>query len=345
MSRQCPLISHVFRHFHRKKTMSLQKMVPISIGEFKTGREMPVDVYIKLSDDKYVLISKAGDKLQKERLHAYKDKDIHYLYMNSEDYMKFVRRNLELVGITMNKSGLGDDIKTKVLHQAASSVLSEIEDIGFSTNTFSHAKAVTECTISIVDTTMDLTNLLHSINQSSEKMYAHSVAVSAVSVMIGCAMKWELPATREKLALGGLLHDLGTKEMSPDLLCKTRADMTQDEQSLYETHPFRGVQILQSIGIVPDDIVSIVYEHHENSAGQGYPRRLRDYKMHPLAKVVALADTFCDLILISPFNQKARTALEAVEYIEGVLGQPFSRDTFKALKGLVASKNLKKKIA
>ena len=66
-------------------------------------------------------------------------------------------------------------------------------------------------------------------------------------------------------------------------------------------------------------IVSIVYEHHENSIGQGFPQRLRDVKMHPLAKVTALADGYANLILPNVNCAVSKNPREALMYIEHTL--------------------------
>jgi HD-GYP domain-containing protein (c-di-GMP phosphodiesterase class II) len=82
---------------------------------------------------------------------------------------------------------------------------------------------------------------------------------------------------------------------------------------------------------IPEDLLSIVFEHHENSIGQGYPRHLRDFKMNPLAKIVALADKFTELSISSAANPEPKTPLDALEYIGTTLGQPFSKPVFLAL--------------
>jgi len=195
---------------------------------------------------------------------------------------------------------------------------------------------VTDVTLSLIENHNKLAQLINSFSQSSDTFINHSMAVSAVSVMIGKGMGWEKRQTLEKLSLGGLLHDIGLKLLPPEIVNKPLAEMTYEETQTYETHPFKGMQLLQSIGSVPDDIVSIVYEHQENRIGQGYPQRIRDVKQHPLAKVVALADAFCYLTMKSVNSPEPKSPREALMYIEFTIGQPFNRDVFRALKNVVS---------
>ena len=86
---------------------------------------------------------------------------------------------------------------------------------------------------------------------------------------------------------------------------------------------------------ISEDLISVVHEHHENAIGQGYPRRLRDLRMNPLAKVVCTVDVFCDLTMRHPNNPNPKKPLEAVVYMDETLGAPFNKQVFNALKWLL----------
>ena len=160
--------------------------------------------------------------------------------------------------------------------------------------------------------------------------------------MIGKSMGWTRKDTLEKLNLGGFLHDIGKKELSQELLSKPRSSWSYDELTEYESHPYRGVQILQTVPAIPDDVISIVYEHHENSFGQGFPRRLREIRINPLARVVSLANAFVNLTLPNINLPHVKSAKDAVNFLEKVQGKPFNKEAFQALKSLVDKDKSKK---
>ncbi|HEX4923966.1 MAG TPA: HD domain-containing phosphohydrolase [Bdellovibrionales bacterium] len=319
-------------------------MVAIPIAEFLSAAKLPVDIFIKLSESKFVHLAKAGEAVQIERLSRYENKNIEFLFIRKDDYGTYVEQNLTIAGILLNKKELAQGQRTSVLGQATRSVFRELEAVGFTPVTLVHAKTIVKSTVELVEAKMSLASLIESMKNSSEELVAHSSAVSVVSVMIAHAMGWENKSTLEKLALGGLLHDIGLKELAPELLKKPRAEMTFEEIQQYETHSFRGMQILQSLGIVPDDVISMVYEHHENAAGQGFPRRLKDVRVHPLARVIQLANAFVELTIKNVNNPVPRSAEEALQYVEQTMGMPFNREVFKALKKMVeppGAQNLK----
>ena len=130
------------------------------------------------------------------------------------------------------------------------------------------------------------------------------------------------------------------KQIDPHILGLPKPELTFEQMATYESHAFRGMEILSRISTVPDDVVAIAYEHHENAIGQGYPRKIRDLRMNPLAKVIAVADQFVDLTLKTAERDfRLYTPDEALDHIERVMAQPFSREAFTALKVLLNHRN------
>lgn len=314
---------------------NINDFIPVPIGEFLSGSKVPVDLYVRLSEEKFVLVVKAGSETQLDRLRKYSEKDLHHFYVPKDQYAAYVDQNLNIAGILVETPKLSSSQKTSLLAKSTNAVFQEIETLGVSPQAFSHVRQVSDSMVRLVDAKPDFNSLLSSLNSLPGDLVKHSVAVSILSAMLGQEMGWEKKGTLEKLALGGLLHDIGKKELPPDILTKTRAQMSFEEVVLYESHPYRGMQLLQSIPTVPEDILAIAYEHHEIGNGQGFPRRLRDMKMHPLARVVSLANCFIDLTLASPLNAKPRSGREAVQYIDLTMGNPFNKEAMNALKAII----------
>jgi putative nucleotidyltransferase with HDIG domain len=311
------------------------QMIPVPIQDFIAGAIVPVNLYVRLGTDKFVLVSKSGQKTNRDQLKTYENKTVEYLWVKRNEYTKFVRNNITIAGVIVTQDNLDIKQKTEVLTQAAASVFAEMDNVGLGFESYSHSKQIVEATVSMAENHRDLSDLLLSLKDCNDVLLRHSMAVCCVSVLIAHALKWENKQTVEKLALGALLHDVGLKVLPPDLVNKPRAKMSYDELQLYEQHPYKGMQMLLGLGIVPDDVIAIVYEHQENAIGQGYPRKLRNIKIHPLAKVVALADEFCDLTLANPNCPVPRSPREALLTIEVTMGQPHNREAFRALQMVV----------
>lgn len=317
-----------------------QEMMPIPINDFISGMAVPADLYVKIGKDNFVLICKSGTQADKSQLSTYKDRTIDYLWLRKDQYTKVVSKNLAIAGIVVSSDKLNSKQKTQVITATAKSVFNEFTNLGFTIDTYNHATQVVEATTSLIEAHNDLYAIFSSLNECSNGLLRHSMAVSVLSTLIGQEIGWKNKQTLEKLALGGLLHDIGLKALPPSLLDMPKAAMTYEEIQLYESHPYKGMQMLLEIGIVPDDVVAIVYEHHENSFGQGFPQKLRNLKIHPLARVVALANEFVNLTIRSSRVHEPKNPREALIVIEHTMGQPYNKEAFRALERLVNKDNV-----
>lgn len=215
--------------------------------------------------------------------------------------------------------------------------MTKLETMGFNGETFEAAKLCARSVLGVVANEPKLTSLLTRLQADSDRLFDHSMAVAMVSAVIGRALEWTRPDTMEKLILGGILHDIGLSEVPVGLRETELSEMTLSQQVQYMDHVGRGVNILSSVPAVSSDIIAIVHQHHECSNGSGYPQKLRDVKINPLARVIALADRYCDLVVGAGPDGNRRTPLEAIHHIEVAMGQPFNKDAFKKLKGLVVN--------
>jgi putative nucleotidyltransferase with HDIG domain len=321
--------------------LSPEEMMPVPIEDLVNGVKTPCDLFVRLNQEKFVMVAKSGTTTQVEQLRNFKDKEVPYLWVIRKEYYKMVHQTTTIAGVLVDRRDVDDGSKTQIVTKAARTIFNQIDNLGLDLNTYSSARQISEAILTLSEHHKGLSTLLESLKTSSDTLLAHSVAVSILSTLIGQEVGYEKKVTLEKLALGGLLHDIGLKSLPKYLLEKAIVSMSNEEILHWETHSFKGMQMLRALGIVPDDVVAMVYEHHENSIGQGFPQHIRDVKLHPLAKVTQLADQFASLILPGPNIAKTKSAREAMVYIEITMGQPFNKEIFRALKRIVESERIK----
>jgi len=321
-----------------------QDMIAISKDEFISGAILPADVFIQLKNKNYILLARQGQKFAFEEMHVSEKNEIHNFFIKKEDYKKCVGQHLSIAGVVLSSTKITETKKTEFLAKTTETVFKEIDQIGFSHESLEHAKNISQNISKLVENKTDIFQVVEILSNISNEIVRHSMAVSIISIILTKELGWKLPSNIEKIALGGLLHDVGLKEIPIEIVNKPRHLLTFEERQIYETHTYRGAEILRSMPSIPDDIISIAYEHHENAIGQGYPRKLKDFKLNPLGRVVALADAFTELTLSDVNNPHPKTAAEAIEYLEVTMGQPYNKATFLALKHAIL-KNQKNKNA
>ncbi|MDR3592570.1 MAG: HD domain-containing protein [Negativicutes bacterium] len=107
----------------------------------------------------------------------------------------------------------------------------------------------------------------------------HSVMVAFFAGIIARQMKWS-EADIQGVALAGLLHDMGSLVGGKSLDNQNKAHIAEAAGLLRET---KGLSNEVILGII---------QHRECMDGSGYPSGVNGLKIHPYAKIIAVADTF-----------------------------------------------------
>jgi putative nucleotidyltransferase with HDIG domain len=272
----------------------------IGIEDFVSGNEMKFDIYVRITERKYIKVAHSGENIPLERIQVYQGKGIQFLYMLKEDFKKYLNFNLIMVDAVTQSQKIDHQKKIAFVKHTTEVLLQNLRVNEIKEEDFMQASALVENSIKLLNDSADATNLLAALAGHTDHLYAHSVGVSLYSSMIGRKLGWRSASTVSKLSIGGLLHDVGKKEIPREILNKTRSELSAEEISLLESHPVRGAEILAQLQCVPSDVLQIVHEHHENCLGFGYPSHLKKSKIHPLAKVVALANEFCNFVIKNP---------------------------------------------
>ena len=142
----------------------------------------------------------------------------------------------------------------------------------------------------------------------------HSLRVMGYATKI--ARKLDLSGSEiELLRHACLLHDIG-KIGIPDGILNKETPLTEEERKHITKHPVLGKQILSTVTEF-QDILEIIYSHHERFDGNGYPDGLRKDEIPLLARVIAVADAYDAMRSERPYR-KAMTKAEAVEELKKV---------------------------
>lgn len=125
-----------------------------------------------------------------------------------------------------------------------------------------------------------------------EDMYFHSLNVSVLAMMVAKQMKLEKAEVKE-LGFGCLFHDIGKLDI-PDKVLMKGSGLTRAEQNLLEQHCVYGLPIAQKLGL-SKQATEVILQHHECMDGSGYPNRLKGDRISPLARIVAIVNTYDNL--------------------------------------------------
>lgn len=117
-----------------------------------------------------------------------------------------------------------------------------------------------------------------------------------VNVAVGCgllARRLRPNAVEWQAALieGGLLHDVGKRDIPPEVLNK-EGRLSPQEWDLIRSHPGRGFEMLSANPSVHEVVLDMVRHHHERVDGGGYPCGLSADRLSEPARICAVIDAF-----------------------------------------------------
>ena len=152
--------------------------------------------------------------------------------------------------------------------------------------------------------------------------FTHALNVCVLSSALARALRVSDDMVNT-IAMAGLCHDLGKKEIPKEIL-NQKGPLEPKDRFLIERHPFFGAQLLLEIPGVDSTyplLPVVAYQHHMGTNQSGYPRLqdCTDYSLHFMSHLVAVADVYDALRTVRPYRQAMSVAKAATILIRDAL--------------------------
>jgi diguanylate cyclase (GGDEF)-like protein len=134
----------------------------------------------------------------------------------------------------------------------------------------------------------------------------------------------------ERIALAGLLHDVGTVGISESTLSK-KGPLSSEEWLEIQRHPEIGARIVSTADL--EGVGEVILAHHERPDGRGYPFGLKEDEIPLAAQIVAVADAYAAMTA----DRSYRPGIphdEALEELEAHAGTQFIPKVVAGFMGL-----------
>lgn len=168
--------------------------------------------------------------------------------------------------------------------------------------------------------------------RGSETWAERAANAAVLAVRLGMEVKYD---ERRCLALGlcALMHDLGMTQI-PDELLNSRK-FTDEQRQMLHQHPVESQKMVTAFGPAFTWIGKIVVQVHERHDGSGYPRGLKGDKIHEMARILGLVDTY-EAMAHPRADRQARVTYNALKEIIDLRNSLFERKLIKALIHIVS---------
>lgn len=153
--------------------------------------------------------------------------------------------------------------------------------------------------------------------------FTHALNVCVLSSALARAL-WVPEDMVSVIAMAGLCHDLGKKDIPKEVLNKN-GPLEPHERLLMEKHPASGAELLLEIPGVESGnplLPVVAYQHHIGANQSGYPKvngNLSHFKMHFASQLIAIADVYDALRTVRPYRSAMSVAKASTILIRDAL--------------------------
>jgi putative nucleotidyltransferase with HDIG domain len=299
----------------------LNDLVPVPIASFRNvTRDIDFDVFLKLSEENVAHVFSKTTGLDYKRLAAYIQKGVSHLYVREVDlplYKAFIARPAHVI---FADPATTPEKKIATLLNMTEQNMSEIfSQVTVREETAADSQRLVKSYVDLMTENPQSLAVILKLVSHGEYLYYHSIAVSIFSLFIAKATGQFNRKMLEIIGLGGFLHDIGCTQLPKDLV-DCPAEYTPEQWGDMQMHAKIGLDMIANTPNLPDEVRYIVYQHHEEPGGHGYPNSLYGPSIYYPAKIVALADAFSALISKRPYRP-AYTAEQAIYILQSEEGR------------------------
>lgn len=175
-----------------------------------------------------------------------------------------------------------------------------------------------------------LLGLVAALDLREHNTRLHSQRVREYTELIADRLGVDEKMKRE-IGFGALLHDVG-KIAVPDQILLKPGTLTDQEWKEMRKHPEAGYRIVKRIGFLKE-AAEIVYAHHEQFDGSGYPRGIKNENIPLGARMFMVADVYDALTSKRPYRSPMtyEEATAEIEKLRGTHFDPVVVDIFMAI--------------
>jgi|FLYM01.1.fsa_nt_gi HD-GYP domain-containing protein (c-di-GMP phosphodiesterase class II) len=309
--------------------MDFGKYTRIRLGSIPPEMVVPFDLYIQVGNH-FVHYLRAGDSLSLEKKQQLMSKAADHFFILSLEFPRFK----QFINTLINGDKLKTSEKAMVLRESSMALVEELFENPSMEKALLQSKEVVQQFIDLMKQEAEAMGHLIGLSGHDFYTYNHSVDVSIYSLGLGQILGYSGEDLKE-IGLGGLFHDIGKRNIPLSIICK-QGPLTDGEWDQMKKHPEFGLAILMEQDGISEAIKACCFEHHEAYLGGGYPRQIQGEEIHPMARIVSVADTY-DALTTKRSYQDPMGPKVAIEFMRDRLKNKFDPQVMKALLDVLDS--------
>lgn len=302
----------------------------VNLNFFYSTKEVFCDVYLQINGDKYVKVFNRYDTVDFMDLKKYDKRNIKYLYVRERDFSLITKKLVESLRPLHGTEGgalelvQNDNLNMVFSIQLQETVSETIQKIGLNPEAVEMTSIAVNSTMSLVEKDKGIYEVLQRSIKGENYASEHSFLLSYVA----CAILKETELYDDEntmiLTLAAFFHDVTVKEPETAKIQSVHEYRYKQlglvEQQSYVKHPREARSLVEQIEGVPEEVFTVIENHHERYDGSGFPQGLDFRRLSPLSSIFNVAHEICLYIYDSgqdPENIKSIIRSMLKDYTEG----------------------------
>lgn len=147
---------------------------------------------------------------------------------------------------------------------------------------------------------LDSEELVDAMEEDLADAIKHGMLVSNLASSVARELNETQDFVKE-MAMAGMLHDIGKLRLCKYLYGRNKNTLVVEEMKYVRMHSTFSYEILKEEGF-DESIQKMVYHHHENYDGSGYPDNLKGREIPWGARILRTCDVFAALVSKRPYR-------------------------------------------
>ena len=278
--------------------MQKREYCKVNISFFLSAKQVFCDIYLKVSESKYIKIFNRYDEVDLNDIKKYNQRNIQYLYVRERDFSLIMKKLVEELhplthqstdSLIVHNSQLSSSISIQLLETVSESV----NKLGLNREAIEMTNIAINTTMELIQRSGEIYDLLRHITRRSNYISEHSFLLTYISCSILKESPYAHPDNELSLSVAAFFHDIALDSHEKARVQSKHENQFKllgiaDQEDVIH-HPMRGAKLVSQITGIPDKVLTIMSQHHEKYDGTGFPNGIDYKRIHPLSAIFNLS--------------------------------------------------------
>jgi len=292
------------------KTLN-DEFIPVHVNCVYKISKLNCDLYIKLSEKKFLKFFLADTELTAPDLARIQEKKADFLYVKSSDLDSFIQ-SMDSFLNENNEKYEKNELEIEFVDKAEDLLVAHemfallVNKLGINDRSLKYVNRAMNIFYSSLDDSPELQEICLNLVKKKDFVSEHSLVLAYLSNAILSCTDYYNDNNSIKLTLASMVHDLGLSDINYLKLEQglvDREEFSKKDLKKFENHVTAPLASLRKIEGCPADIDSIIINHHERYDGTGFPRGLENTYIPFLATLFIIAHEITIEIFKTDFSR------------------------------------------